>query len=55
MKSYQKIIAAVCASSVALSLAGCSDISVMGTVDGETINAGVYLYYATNARQEAQT
>ena len=55
MKIFKKIIAAVCAVAVALSVAGCADVSTMGSINGTEIKAGVYLWYELAAIQEANT
>lgn len=54
MKLFKRIIAAVCAAAAALTLAGCADISKMGKIEDVEIPAGVYLWYAQTAVQEAR-
>jgi uncharacterized lipoprotein YehR (DUF1307 family) len=41
MRLFKRMAAAVCAIAVAVSVAGCADITKMGTVEDKEINAGV--------------
>lgn len=54
MKLFKRIAAAVCAVAVAVSVTGCADVTKMGTVEDREINAGVYLWYANAAMDDAQ-
>ena len=54
MNHFKKITAAICAVAVAVSIAGCADISTIGSIDNKTINAGIYLLYEQSAISEAQ-
>ena len=54
MNFFKKITAAICAVAVAVSIAGCADISTIGSIDNKTINAGIYLLYEQSAISEAQ-
>ncbi len=54
MKKLKAIAAGFICAAVMVGSAGCADISTMGTVDGEEIKAGVYLYYEQTAMGEAQ-
>lgn len=55
MRLFKRIAAAVCAIAVAVSVAGCADITKMGTVEDKEINAGVYLWFVNAAMDDAQT
>ncbi|MBQ2797840.1 MAG: hypothetical protein IJF09_00460 [Ruminiclostridium sp.] len=55
MRLFKRIAAAVCAIAVAVSVAGCADITKMGTVEDKGINAGVYLWFVNAAMDDAQT
>ncbi len=55
MRLFKRIAAAVCAIAVAVSVAGCADITKMGTVEDKEINAGVYLWFINAAMDDAQT
>lgn len=55
MRFFKRIAAAVCAMAVAVSVAGCADITKMGTVEDKEINAGVYLWFVNAAMDDAQT
>ncbi len=55
MRLLKRIAAAVCAVAVAVSVAGCADITKMGTVEDKEINAGVYLWFVNAAMDDAQT
>ena len=55
MRFFKRIAAAVCAIAVAVSVAGCADITKMGTVEDKEINAGVYLWFVNAAMDDAQT
>lgn len=54
MNHFKKITAAICAVAVAVSIAGCADVSTIGSIDNKTINAGIYLIYEQTAMSEAQ-
>ncbi|MBP3335647.1 MAG: hypothetical protein J6L61_05865 [Ruminiclostridium sp.] len=54
MKHFKKLIAAICAVAFTLSVAGCADVSTIGSIDDQTINAGIYLLYEQTAISEAQ-
>ena len=54
MKYFKKLAAAICAVAITLSVAGCADVSTVGSVDNQTINAGIYLLYEQTAIGEAQ-
>ena len=54
MKYFKKLAAAICAVAITLSVAGCADVSTIGSVDNQTINAGIYLLYEQTAISEAQ-
>lgn len=54
MKHFKKLIAAICAVAITLSVAGCADVSTIGSIDDQTINAGIYLLYEQTAISEAQ-
>lgn len=54
MRLFKRIAAAVCAIAVAVSVAGCADITKMGTVEDKEINAGVYLWFVNAAMDDAQ-
>ena len=54
MKYFKKLVAAICAVAITLSVAGCADVSTIGSVDDQTINAGIYLLYEQTAISEAQ-
>ena len=54
MKHLKKLVAAICAVAITLSVAGCADVSTIGSVDNQTINAGIYLLYEQTAIGEAQ-
>ncbi|MGN0610309.1 MAG: hypothetical protein ACI4JI_00870 [Ruminiclostridium sp.] len=54
MNHFKKITAAICAVAVAVSIAGCADVSTIGSIDNKTINAGIYLLYEQSAISEAQ-
>ena len=51
---FTKIMAAVSAAAVAVSMCGCMDNGKIMTVDGTEINNGVYLYYQQSAYSTAQ-
>ncbi len=53
MKIFKKITAAVCAVATVLSIAGCADVTKMGTIEDQEIKAGVYLWFANAAMDEA--
>lgn len=55
MRLFRRIVAGVCAIAVAVSVAGCADITKMGTVEDKEINAGVYLWFVNAAMDDAQT
>ncbi len=55
MKLVKKIIAAIMAVTMLASIAGCADVTSMGTIDGREIKAGVYLWFVNAAMDEAQT
>ena len=54
MKHLKKLVAAICAVAITLSVAGCADVSTIGSIDDQTINAGIYLLYEQTAISEAQ-
>ena len=54
MKYFKGLAAAICAVAITLSVAGCADVSTIGSVDNQTINAGIYLLYEQTAIGEAQ-
>ena len=54
MKYFKRLAAAICAVAITLSVAGCADVSTIGSVDNQTINAGIYLLYEQTAIGEAQ-
>lgn len=54
MKHFKKLVAAICAAAITLSVAGCADVSTIGSIDDQTINAGIYLLYEQTAISEAQ-
>ena len=54
MKHLKKLVAAICAVTITLSVAGCADVSTIGSIDDQTINAGIYLLYEQSAISEAQ-
>lgn len=54
MKHFKKLVAAICAVAITLSVAGCADVSTIGSIDDQTINAGIYLLYEQSAISEAQ-
>ena len=54
MKHLKKLVAAICAVAITLSVAGCADVSTIGSIDDQTINAGIYLLYEQSAISEAQ-
>lgn len=54
MKHFKKLVAAICAVAITLSVAGCADVSTIGSIDNQTINAGIYLLYEQSAISEAQ-
>lgn len=54
MNHFKKLVAAICAVAITLSVAGCADVSTIGTVDDRTISAGIYLLYEQSAISEAQ-
>ena len=53
MKYFKRLAAAICAVAITLSVAGCADVSTIGSVDNQTINAGIYLLYEQTAIGEA--
>lgn len=55
MRLFKRIAAAVCAVAVAVSVAGCANVTKMGTIEGKEINAGVYLWFINAAMDDAQT
>ncbi len=56
MNKFVKSVAALAvACAVAISTAGCADITSVGTIDGENIRAGVYLMYELQAISEANS
>ena len=54
-KIVSAILAGVLCVTTAASFTGCSDVSYAMTINGEKLNAGVYLLYEYQAVSEART